>query len=303
MERDQDDLFKSERIVDILKGLSMLTWSKIGFSREHKGFKIYETSITQDLIWNLIQRSSISKFQLRIFEATSERKNGNDIEFYIETKEGFIFFPVQAKIIYKDLKYPKLNYPSSGESQIISLINYARRRGGVPIYFLYNYLPLEPTYSFIKKYDLSDLSFYGISYVSAHYLKDKYYNEDWKIKGTKKWTIPSFTDLHPQNAFPLHRIFKDEFLNESKEEYLIRIFNDLDLQFQHKIRQYDLIDLENANGWKELGVSGIGRPNIQKEIFTAESSDSNISQSEFIPCFRVLLSNREKKGVKITIQH
>ena len=90
--------------------------------------------------------------------------------------------------------------------QIVSLINYAEARNGYPLYLLYNYLddiPIQP----------ADFELYGCSITDAYYLRDNYYNVRTirKPDGTSKlkWDIPSFSDLHPSNAFPWHELVCD----------------------------------------------------------------------------------------------
>ncbi|WP_303316592.1 hypothetical protein Q4Q34_07235 [Flavivirga abyssicola] len=93
-------LYAGKDISKILSMISINVWNRIAFARSRKGFKIYETTITQDILHHLALASDISNHGMKLFEAKSEKANGNDIECYIKVNGGFLFFPIQAKLMY-----------------------------------------------------------------------------------------------------------------------------------------------------------------------------------------------------------
>ncbi len=118
---------------DVLKDLSIETWERIGFARTRKGLKIYETTITQNILYSLAKKLKTSKIEM--YEATNEKINGNDMEICLKTKKGYILLPTQSKILYMSGKYDKINHGN----QIENLIKYAKSVGGIPLHLFYNY--------------------------------------------------------------------------------------------------------------------------------------------------------------------
>ncbi|MCB4762703.1 MAG: hypothetical protein LGB78_02140 [Sulfurovum sp.] len=176
-----------------LERLSFDTWDRIGFARSRAGFRIFETTITQNILFELKKFSESSgNNSIELFEARDEKRNGNDIDLFVQYGDGdrYIFFPLQAKILYSNTKYSKMEHGN----QILDLIDYATKADGIPMYLLYNHT--------------SDISLkkYGCSVVSAIHLRD-HYADKRTYKGTKKWKIPTFDDLHPSYAEPWQEFF------------------------------------------------------------------------------------------------
>src|SRR5688572_6394868 len=75
------------------------TWKRIEFTRTRNGLKIFETTITQNILYEFrIYTDLFPTIPIRMFEAINEPMNGNDIELIIQTRHGFIIAPIQAKI-------------------------------------------------------------------------------------------------------------------------------------------------------------------------------------------------------------
>jgi hypothetical protein len=127
-------------IEEFLKRISWSVWDRIGFARTRRGLKIFETTITQNLLFNIMYAHQYLKLPIYLFEAHSEATNGNDIEFFIQCGNNYVLFPVQAKIIYPNNKYKMIDHLVGGKQQIDLLTDYAKQKQGYPIYWLYNYV-------------------------------------------------------------------------------------------------------------------------------------------------------------------
>jgi hypothetical protein len=84
---------------NFLNFFSVSIWDRIKFTRKHNGLKIYETTITQNFLYQIKLSIPSNESCFHMFESKNEKTNGNDLEIFIETSKGYIFFPTQAKII------------------------------------------------------------------------------------------------------------------------------------------------------------------------------------------------------------
>jgi RNase P/RNase MRP subunit p30 len=86
------------------------TWKKIKLSFTNDNFKIYETTITQNMVYELLE---LKFSNVKIFEALDETTNGNDLEVFIESfDKRYYKFAVQSKIVYKNNKYSSIKHQS-----------------------------------------------------------------------------------------------------------------------------------------------------------------------------------------------
>jgi len=187
-------------LCNFLQLVSYDVWNRIEFTRTRNGLKIYETTLTQNILYEFnIYSEAFPSIPIRMFEAINEPLNGNDIELVIETRGGFILAPLQAKLLYSSDNYRAMDHGN----QISDLINYAANIGGIPLYLLYNYHSYN---EFVYNNNLCGINFskeqFGCSLVSAHYLNNNYAKERTDKDGNPKWLIPSFRDLHPDIAVP-----------------------------------------------------------------------------------------------------
>ena len=249
-----------------LKEQSRETWERIGFVRCGKHLKIFETTITQNILYNC------AKFNFRnqkivLFEAVDEKRNGNDIELYVCIKNRFIFFPVQAKLLYKSLKYTKMNH----NGQINSLIKYARTRGGIPLYLLYNFIDFQnlkklniaKTNSYCGEY--LDIEQYGCSLVNAFEIfKNFYRHKKCKLK------IPSFSDLYPEIVFPWMILGCCKMgINKLIGNYKYKIYTKI-----------------NYDGWEKIATKNLHEDNREKRRFAKNDKIKN----EFLPGYRLVIN-------------
>lgn len=153
----------------LFRGLAEETWERIGFARRRRGLKIFETTITQNLLYSITKILGPGGL-VTAEEAIDEAANGNDIELIVRDKNGHDhFFAVQAKIIYKNGRYGAL---SGKKNQCVSLINYARKMGGSPIYLFYNFGGLSANLTFENRFfsplSQKQIGLYGCSFAHAY---------------------------------------------------------------------------------------------------------------------------------------
>ena len=157
------------------------TWNRIKFSRSCESFKIYETTITQNMIYSLLISEIVG---IKIYESKDEKTNGNDLEFYIEKKDNkFSRYAVQSKIAYKSGRYEAIkHYNRHTESyQIENLLGYARQVVAIPLYFFYSYSS-DLKGDEINRYNILNYEF-GVAVASAHRIfldNYNYFNKKWK---------------------------------------------------------------------------------------------------------------------------
>jgi hypothetical protein len=282
----------SQTVCNFLQVLSADTWERIKFARTRKGLRIYETTITQNLLFELRRTQEIVNammgryfWNIRIYESRNEKANGNDIELFIPFKSGYLFFPTQAKIIYhqgfKGLHkmtngdYPSINHvvKSTGQQQIDSLLSYAKRRNGYPLYLLYNYV--NEQFSRASKCNvLYQEEQYGCSVISANLIYKKCFNSG-------HWNIPTFQDLHPKYAHPWF-ILACCFSNAGRvDDLAANYFPDDDDFPGSDLKIYTSEDIGQFTGWKDFDLT-----KVQEEEFREGDGQEQIA---FVPKFRIIL--------------
>lgn len=193
-------------LCNLFKLLAIETWKRIEYAYLKPRMKVFETTITQNIVFSINAFNDIYGLNIDIYEALNERANGNDLELIIRyPAEGVEYYaPIQAKKLYKGSK--KYDSMDHGD-QIESLMNYASGKNAKPFYLLYNYVMppvVNPT-----QFD-TDIELYGCTMIEAKHLYDHYYSKDTRHKrdGTTelKWKLPTFYDLNPTPAFPWHEL-------------------------------------------------------------------------------------------------
>jgi hypothetical protein len=192
-------------LCDLFKLLAIETWKRIEYAYIKNRIKVYETTLTQNLIFSINAYNDQYGLNIEIFEANDENANGNDLELIIKyPNEGVEFYaPIQAKKVYKNGRYLSMDHGD----QIESLIKYASGTKSEPFYLLYNYtsLPLKPNVTLTSPNELT-----GCTLISARHLFNNYYKKRIRKKddGSKEmtWVIPNFYNLNPSPAFAWHEI-------------------------------------------------------------------------------------------------
>lgn len=284
-----------ELAINWLRDFSIETWDRICFTRTMNRGKVYEVTLTQNLVFQLYQQFHSQDLPFELWEALDERANGNDLELAIETPKGYMLVPCQAKIIKENLRYEELNHFSAGTMQIDSLLAYAKRHEAFPVYILYNYCN-DWQYNNSKWGDNYDeLSSNGCSIVSAQYLYDTYRPLD-TISGMYRWKIPSFQDLHPTHGIPLYLfvalLLRQAYLPFERWRYH---------QLENGPRFYSYEELDYYKKWDNLTppprLSGI---KIKPEIDYLEPS--NIDHRPFNPRFRIIIPQAKHRTKIVELQ-
>lgn len=192
------------------------TWYRIKFSRTRPRLKIHETTITQNLVYELtLLKASYPGLKFRLFESVNEKSHGDDLELKIRTSQGqYITFAIQSKILYhaslpndrnnlKKGNYPRLNHVVKDHAtglfhnQVDLLLKYAKSNRYIPLYLLYNYIEgglSVPHFCGVAP----DQMQLGCTIVAAKYLKSNFSNV---ITGNLNGNV-KFSDLYPSVALP-----------------------------------------------------------------------------------------------------
>jgi len=275
-----------------LERLSFETWERIKFARTRRGLRIYETTLTQNILFSLRRfQERCTDYSLSLDEAIDERTNGNDIELIVQTSSGYVKLPTQAKLLYSNLKYTAISHPGSTGYQVDDLINYASSIGGIPMYLLYNYVPRH-----------NALRDHGCTMLQADYIRNHF--SPHRSPTVTRWHIPTFNDLHLP-ALPWHQVLCNLLNEEDIIPYLREMGQDLNID---EMQFYTREELESDEGWQELEAI----PSIDGFEMDEEWQDfEKISQSieyyevneieifteepirEYNPRFRVIISTGE----------
>jgi hypothetical protein len=197
-------------VCELFKSGARDTWARIFFSRKTPRLKIHETSVSQNLVYEMNLIKGTSPFlDFDIFESTDEKANGDDLELTVKHADGkYYTYAIQSKIIYhrrskgianlREGYYKQLKHwvgkGARRKKQVDLLIAYSKKHGFMPLYLLYNYVE--------KSFDYGiEAALYGCTVVSAQYLKDNYTSADGNLDDKVK-----FSDLHTKNAFPWHEL-------------------------------------------------------------------------------------------------
>ncbi|MBL7936035.1 MAG: hypothetical protein JNM51_09550 [Bacteroidia bacterium] len=301
-------------LCDLFKLIAIETWKRIEFAYLKPGVKIYETTITQNLIFTINAYNDQYNLNIEIFEADDEKTNGNDFELIIKfPKEGIEYYaPIQAKKVYKNEKYTSMDHGN----QIATLINYAADRNAIPFYLLYNFSP-DVTHNSVNYPSPFELT--GCTLIKAEHLFNNYYNQRtiYKRDGTTTlgWQIPNFENLNPIPSFPWHQIVCPDSAQSLLELLFAKdIAVGIDLNNIDKSKNnygfFPLDSFKENKGWtsiKSLSAPSNKIDKINDEIYYRVEHDiDNISKAknnidklkqesernypEFLPKSRIIIS-------------
>lgn len=79
----KDKFAATPNLCDLFKLLSIETWKRMEHAYLKRGMKVFETTITQNLIFTINAFNEQYNLNIDIFEAADERTNGNDFELII----------------------------------------------------------------------------------------------------------------------------------------------------------------------------------------------------------------------------
>jgi len=258
---------QTQALGEFLLNQSVKAWNMIKFYRDRND-RISETTITEQLIYEIESGIDDHKYPIRLFESRKENVNGNDLEIFINTANGYVLLPCQSKITNREYKYEKFWHTVNESRQISLLCNYAKSFGGIPAYLLYNYIPLEAQSDAFKK--ITHQERYGITFTEAtpflHVMKGM------QLSGTPL-KPPTFNSLHPHPAKPLHMVVCD-------------LINQL-VNVDSFAINYDLIIILSAKSHR----TGIGSAHA-----AARSALYSLVTGKRNPCFQLLVIRVTRSG-------
>lgn len=266
---------------NLFSELAVETWERFQFAYESEGFKIYETTITQNLLYQIEKVREYLDVKIILREAVDEKTNGNDIEFVITDGAKSIKMPMQAKRIYKNLRYSSISH----EGQIDDLIKYAKKVKGIPMYLLYNYKQ-----DYFDRVDLcsiqSDQRQYGCSLIDAIYIREKFTTKAGR-SSSRKWRVPKFKDLVPSPSIPWIVIPCCSAKNfGSKEEVfdVLKIEDDCREQLDYvEFQAHE--DIMKESAWKELDLYQKKEPG-----FSRENENKEPENKSYKPGFQIIIN-------------
>jgi len=287
---------------DVFRAAADDTWSRIAFSRTTPRLKIHETTITQNIVYELhLLRSKYPLLGFTLFESRLEKTNGDDLELCVLHDDGEIYtYAIQAKIIYHPAQkktpylqkghYPQMRHyvGKKKKNQVDLLIRHAAKTSNryVPVYLLYNciYKPFR-TMGYRP-------SAYGCSVVSAYYLKNNHALRDGNLSDKV-----SFADLHPAPAIPWEALLCD--LVRLDGASLAKKF---ELPAEHSLSVRPLTEILTDPDWqtltfvKENGGAKTASPVYRQEQIDKVFSEKKRTPQGFRPKFRILAGRTEEAG-------
>lgn len=277
-------------LVEWLGRNAAYVWDRIKFCRNQTWNRVFETTLTQNLVFNFYQLEKYENFPVTIYESTNEKRNGNDLEFIFQVERQWLHVPCQCKILNKQFNYPGIVHKVKEQFQIDLLLNYARINDGIPIYLFYNYYPDPAFNQTLSDSWRADIKNFGCSYMSAWNLKQRFFNSG----GVR---IPGFRDLHSidprfdQSALPFYALggfLSRQGVTAFKKRYRTT------LDFISNPPHYHLRDDLDLDGWDPLiPPAAIGR--IPKQRWP-EDFDFSVAESDsFAPAYR-LVFELQKQG-------
>lgn len=274
-------------VVHFFKSFAISTWRRIAFVWENNRGKVFETTLTQDLVFSIFEFARKTDLPFELWESHDETANGNDLEIAVETSKGYVLFPCQAKVISKSNKYPKLKYSVRRVPQIDLLLKYASDNHGMGVYLFYNFCKDN---KYVKEklsynYEIADV--YGCSIVPAEFL-----NECFRTR--IGWEIPRFQDLHPEKGIPLHLFFEELLSNTAFSNACLRYYYETACP---QFLSYD--QLFSKEKWRNLTplpkISGPPAVMTESKVLMKKKLAYN-------PRFRIIVS-AEKQRVKISYRY
>lgn len=274
-------------LCELFKAAAMDSWERIRFSRTIPNLKIHETTITQNLIYELKLLQRVGRVKgLRIQEAKNERTNGADLELFLVKNGKAIRFALQAKIIYHKGKkkhhngdYRQMHHTvkKSGKHQIDLLLRYAKAKKCVPLYLMYNYVSVVfPA--------VAEMKHYGCTVVSAEFLK-----ADWQDSTGNLRDDVHFLNLHAvpktlkKPAFPWHELICSDWATD-----IPGILTELGMDPATDIIELTIEELLEDESFTEL-TDGLTLTPVQKSRKTRNREQYIEDLPTFAPKFRLIV--------------
>lgn len=286
------------------------TWERIKFSRTTPRLRIHETSITQNLVYEMrLLKSKYPHWGFTLYESTNEKANGDDLELCILHNNGQVYtYAMQAKIIYHSLKrlgfedgnYPRMNHEVGGTPQVDLLLDYSNRKGYVPLYLLYNFVTFNNNWLLREdpQIEADDVRSLGCTVISAYLLKNYFSINNGQLRGDIR-----FSDLHKYTldticCFPAMPWENLVCLFRSRDVEGLRVL--WRLPEEHQIKGRDVGNIIDDPQWQQIAsaledMTGklqqfISRVNEVSPSLQRDSAGENFP--EFRPKFRLFISEK-----------
>lgn len=257
--------------------LAIEIWERINFAYSTNGFKVYETTITQNLLFQLEKARKHLHLNFLIREAIDEKANGNDIEFVLKSGNKCLKLPMQAKRVKKNLRYSSFSH----KTQIDDLISYAKKENGIPLYLLYNF-----NRNFSQKVKLcsidSDQREYGCSLIDAYYIRDNFTHIN--SNNSRSWNIPIFNDLVPNPSKPwiVLPCCLGNFNTKGEVFEQLGISPDQRKQLDY-LSLHDCKDVLKEKKWRDFTLGG------ENDIYKEDQDES--VQNTYNPKYQIVIGN------------
>ncbi|MFC3356136.1 DUF6615 family protein [Sphingobacterium zeae] len=286
-------------VCDVFKAVSRDAWARIYFSRKTPRLKIHETSITQNIVYQMnLLKERFPSLGFDLYESANEKAHGDDLELTISQDDGnYVTYAIQSKIIYhrrkggkakfEDGYYDRLNHwvgkDEKRKAQVDLLLSYANEHGFIPLYMLYNYVNSKEIKSNV------DNELFGCTVVNANYHKINH-----TINGNLDNKL-TFSFLHPKNGFPWHELIcgNPNILSQLNNNNLTSL-NQLSSSLVNYFQTLSLSDQ-----WKEIDLS---YPKIyddkkdQDVPYLQEYTNDELQQADkedvpivFLPKFKIVI--------------
>jgi hypothetical protein len=313
----KNKFISSPNLCDLFKLLSIETWKRIEYAYLKPGIKVFETTLTQNLIFTINAYNDQYGLNIEVLEAVDENTNGNDLELVIRYPAyGTEFYaPIQAKKIYRTGRYHSMDHGA----QINSLRKYATNKVAIPLYLLYNF---SSATNDRKTGVPSPPELLGCTIIGADHLHTNYYNKRTVLHrdGTSglAWKIPRYEDLVPTPSFCWHELVcphspLDLFKRFQQKQLVFHssIDNVADLLWANSNYQlgfHEINTFRTDESWiniKELSVPSlegwiVERPLIYKADGFDELNEKKLKRTErersypnFSPKSRIILTKQE----------
>lgn len=256
---------------------SISTWNRIRDSNVRKGLKTNETTITQNMIYDLFQ---LNYNNIIIDEAENEAVNGNDLDLYINDSSlnKYRHFAVQAKISNKKEMYQTINHKKNNRFQLLDLIDYSKETRAIPTYFLYSYT---------NKYNDEEIHRSGVSYnefgiivkcASTIFWDYFDWNPDiWKFK-----KIPSVCDIiEEEDSYTFRDFLSNTHIQDKIENSILKpiAFTRTIEKFLTKDCYFDFDEISKDHKWIKM-----------KKPDKSIKTSGTITSSSFNPKYRIIIT-------------
>jgi hypothetical protein len=215
---------KSQQLKDWLAYFSALAWEKLDKYKKYPTIlSVGEVCINELFVDSILDSILEYNLPIRFFHAKDETSNGNDFEILLPyDRKHYLLFPCQAKKLYKNKRYSAIlhHVGKQKREQILYLLDYAKKVGGFPLYFLYNYTPENFNPNDCNKYLGYEKEMFGCTMISAFHLKDNF------LKPNQRMKQMSFSDIHPP-SIPLVKLADLYKKNFVVPEILLEVFGEV----------------------------------------------------------------------------